>query len=221
MVHPNNNIIGICRSRVIVLTFIITSSKSKINKVLSYCASSVFVIQSQFSLVGEAPQSPRTSPAEMASPSFGTLKKRRPFSYKRIRERRFRSTDRCISSSLSQDMSPAEASAHPFVIPSSCFCILAAVCIVQTASLAAPSMPLFLFSLSACSTLVSDTIITAHLPDTAMHHDSSAQVDQTDTAQHQDAHPGPISLKPKNSYPDDPVPYFSLFRQARFSLHGQ
>ena len=104
-----------------MLTFIITSSKSKINKVLSYCASSVFVIQSQFSLVGKAPQPPRTSPAEMASPSFGTLKKRRPFSYKKIRERRFRSTDRCISSSPSQDMSPAEDSAHPFVIPSSCF----------------------------------------------------------------------------------------------------
>ena len=40
----------------------------------SYCASSVFVIQSQFSLVGEAPQPPWTSPAEMAARSSVTLK---------------------------------------------------------------------------------------------------------------------------------------------------
>ena len=58
VMHLHNIKICICKSQIIEMALIITSNKLESNNYLSYCASSVFVLQRHFLLVGEAPPIP-------------------------------------------------------------------------------------------------------------------------------------------------------------------
>ena len=58
VMYPHITKICICKSRIIEMALIIASHKLQPNNYLSYCASSVFVLQRHFLLVGEAPPIP-------------------------------------------------------------------------------------------------------------------------------------------------------------------